>query len=627
MGIPFLTRLLYPYSESVTLGDCPGIDCGGKSVKSVVIDGPSLVYHISTRLLSQSDPNLHYPDLQPTCNEVSRGFVTYLLQLKALGVKIEKICFDGALPAQKRDIRLARLEKSRRRLEDLRSKPICMSRDSYQARTIEPETVLRRRNLPAKYSHVPENSFIVPVVFEDLKRRWCRKNIANMIENIQGIDNLAIKDIDWASITVMVPGEADVYCAYLARVTGSSILTNDSDLLLHDLGTIGSVVFLSSVEMEAYDVSHPERSRIRALKLCPALVAHRLGIANLRPLAYELKKSPHIGMDQLIQRLKTNKGSLEDLPAYLQFAEEYQITLGLGEELANQSYPQCFDPRISELYSQYRVWSEQRLTKSLHMYLVILNEDHTRQCAWTKGQLYRNIAYSALNISHPVNTRHAFVNEYVRRGGRIINNQISLGDKEWILTEIRSLLGLLNLIYDIFGTQMASPVYWTMFALYVIYDGQANTTPSTAHLTKFLDVGYMSETPDWADIHLLAQIQSVLYSLRILQQLLGFSGLTEGPVIQTRAVLDNLPPLYMLVRAPCEIREEFNTGCSVNEHVHRLMQLLGQSHHVVDFPRCKTKTQLYPNESEKQASNSLHSFPVTPSVKKPCNIFELLSQE
>jgi hypothetical protein len=79
MGIPYLTKHLLPYAENV-------YDLNG--LQAVVIDGPSLVYHIHRRLLGWMDPNCDILDFQPSCDEISRGVSSYLLQLTRLGVKM-----------------------------------------------------------------------------------------------------------------------------------------------------------------------------------------------------------------------------------------------------------------------------------------------------------------------------------------------------------------------------------------------------------------------------------------------------------------------------------------------------------------------------------------------------------
>ena len=92
MGIPHLTRHLLPFSETVTLSGEHGYPQqeGSPYVSSVVIDGPSLVYHVYFRLLSwaTSARSVAIFDAQPTCHEVSIGVMMYLLQLAALDVKM-----------------------------------------------------------------------------------------------------------------------------------------------------------------------------------------------------------------------------------------------------------------------------------------------------------------------------------------------------------------------------------------------------------------------------------------------------------------------------------------------------------------------------------------------------------
>lgn len=82
-------RHLLPYSENVVLErkqqQAPR---EGAEIRSVVIDGPSLVYLVFERLLSSSDLRLSILNAQPTCNEVSTGVMFYLLQLLLLGIKM-----------------------------------------------------------------------------------------------------------------------------------------------------------------------------------------------------------------------------------------------------------------------------------------------------------------------------------------------------------------------------------------------------------------------------------------------------------------------------------------------------------------------------------------------------------
>jgi hypothetical protein len=89
MGIPRLRRHLHPFSETVLLeGRLHNRHERAAYVQSVVIDGPSLVYHVFCRLLSWSDLRTGFPAAQPTCDEVSCGVMTYLLLLTIAGVKM-----------------------------------------------------------------------------------------------------------------------------------------------------------------------------------------------------------------------------------------------------------------------------------------------------------------------------------------------------------------------------------------------------------------------------------------------------------------------------------------------------------------------------------------------------------
>lgn len=90
MGILYLTKHLLPHAECVLLGQEDDEDSAAAlpRVRAVVIDGPSLVYHVYLRLLAWMDSNTDVRDVQPTCNEVSLGVVSFLLHLAQLGVQM-----------------------------------------------------------------------------------------------------------------------------------------------------------------------------------------------------------------------------------------------------------------------------------------------------------------------------------------------------------------------------------------------------------------------------------------------------------------------------------------------------------------------------------------------------------
>jgi hypothetical protein len=490
--------------------------------------------------------------------------MVYLLHLKILGVEMyahkaitdrrsieltdlsQAIYFDGALPASKRETRLSRLESQRRKLEIF-----CAAtnygfheRTSFSSpRSIGPETVLCSRPLPSRCSNVPINPFIVPTVFEDLKCRWSGQNIATALGEALPLMSPNSDVFLWADITTMVPGEADTYCAHTANLTGSSVLTNDSDLILYNLGESGSVIFLDSVELSKWDSIEPLEYEIRAAVLYPSRVARRLGITDLLPLAYELKNQPDTGLVELLQRTKYG----HEGETYDKFAAEYT-----NDPCRLQ--PQLFkvlDTRISELYWQYVMRGEYADRDNPQVYLPVLLEDHTKRCAWAKGRSYRSIGYSILNLSRPTSERYWYTTEFVRRGQRITDDRIPLQDHNSVSAEMESLCARVDSLRAGFERAGSSPrEFWKIFALLESYGLDIKLTQRDVQkLEEFLELGYMGEQLEWADIHLTAQIQAILYSLRVLKQLLELSSSDDDVSLKLMATLEQLPPLHLMIES------------------------------------------------------------------------------
>lgn len=89
MGISHLKRHLLPYASSVWIGtteDTPNDNA--TRITSVVIDGPSLVYHVYHCLLARMDPQFNAVDALPSSDEVSIGTMRFLLHLRALDVSV-----------------------------------------------------------------------------------------------------------------------------------------------------------------------------------------------------------------------------------------------------------------------------------------------------------------------------------------------------------------------------------------------------------------------------------------------------------------------------------------------------------------------------------------------------------
>ncbi|PYH40233.1 PIN and XPG domain-containing protein [Aspergillus saccharolyticus JOP 1030-1] len=633
MGILRLKYHLDPYLERVSLQNENRPAQGLPNVQSVVIDGPSLVYHIHHRLLSWSHPELRYPDVQPTCDEVSHGVMTFLLNLAFLGVKIEKICFDGALPPSKQTTRLARLEKSRRRLGSFRTSQLGCSLASSMSAKVRFESfenILQSRSLPPNFTLVPENPFIVPTVYEDLRQRWTKEKILQTVPVPSWMSMVAdrLEFVSWADITIMVPGEADCYCAYVAKQTGCSILTSDSDLLLYDIGSSGSIVFLNSINCERTE----SESRTTAQRLCPMTVAKQLGLSTLLPLAFELNLRPRAGLNELIRRSKVIDKANDPASDFSHFTREYLISPNIRIDQVEQQYPQSLDTRVSEVVSQYILRETYLHKRSLNMYLVMLNEDPKRQCAWMQGRLFRAMGYSFFNLTQAPHKRHDFIIEHIRRGDRITADLITLKNRPWVRSEMQSLLNQLDVVRLKTGMEIDCPLYWRTFALYTILGTQTgiqNLKP--AQLEQFLTCGYMDNMLNWEDVHTSAQMQSVLYSLRILKQLIEISETPDKETTQICAFLAHLPSLHVLTRSTHEMRAEYAMSISAKNVIERSVLFLWNNSNDeaedIEEPQMmsdNTQSQRF----EDRGATHRQRMPIKRKRRENSyNIFEILSQQ
>ncbi|KAI1945726.1 hypothetical protein LOZ12_003395 [Ophidiomyces ophidiicola] len=466
----------------------------------------------------------------------------------------ERIYFDGGLPLSKRETRLERLEVSRRRLEafigstrpgftdhTLRTKPLLAT----------PQMVFGHHLPPKRVPTLPENPFIVPGVLEDLKGRWDRHTIKTFVDPAPSNILHGVHGFVWEDITAIVPGEADIFCARAASESGAAVLTGDSDLLVHDLGPSGSVIFFSSVESIEDNVDN-ERPKIRAMQIRPREVARKLGIRSIQRFAFELKRDPYLSFGKIVQRAKENTGGVENNASYLAFLEEYTF---INEDIEDNI--QGLDPRISELYLQLTHAGLHPENQPLAIYLPMLLENHFRRCAWREGSEIRAIAFSLLNFSATVGDKRDTILEYSRRGTRVSSTPIKLLSEDELISLIVTLNKRLQSLF--MRCSGASILAWKMFALEEIFlHKDKDDWPSPGHLGRFLETGHRGEMLDWDDIHLNAQFQSILYSLRILKQAVGSSALQAPLALKNKIpllqkFLYELPPMRMLSHSISDI--------------------------------------------------------------------------
>ncbi|KAK2865100.1 hypothetical protein FQN49_003915 [Arthroderma sp. PD_2] len=554
MGIPRLKGHLLRYAETVWLGDStPYNGENTRTITSVVIDGPALVYHVYYCIMATMEQHLNPFTAQPSSDEVSSGVMKTLLHLRNIGVTIEKIYFDGALPGSKRETRIERMRKLASKLEQA-----CLAKErgfksgtSQRSRAkLDTEIFFTRRSMNPKFYGLPDNPLMVATVVEDLKYRWDWQSIGlHNYGSIEGGSDLAGRP--WADITEVVLGEADTFCAETARERGSAVLTGDSDLLVHDLGPNGSVVFLDSIERyEILDSKDELPSMgLRATEMCPSKIAKQLGVTSLQRVGYELKQDPYTKLSRVIELSKYDDKKWETSPSYIEFLSEYTSRGYRMPEEDTNGFP-LLDSKVSELVAQYYLPEFNSDGDELYFYLPVMPEKHGRRCGWAEGSDIRAIAYSIINLSCPAGRRRSTVLEHTRRGQRIAPTSIPLLGEATLAPLVEDLL--MQLQSSLSATKETNIYCWIFFALLRIYsDMEYSTIPKPGAMSNFFKVGYAGDMLKWDDIHLRAQISCILYSLRMLKQLSQVSLLSGGPRVQGLGrqlldVLSELPPLRTL---------------------------------------------------------------------------------
>lgn len=375
----------------------------------------------------------------------------------------------------------------------------------------------------------------------------------------------------YAAVTRVVPGEAEVYCAAAARESGGIILSNDSDLFVHDLGD-GAFVYLDSVELRTNEskTQTDNSSSCKPLNLetfQPHSIAQRLGLQTLQSLAFQFLLHHPSTLSHAITLTKAPLSISEQL-AYQTFLRDYTTSPSTSESqlfsplaLSRlRTHARFLDPRISELICQLESNNE---TDTANVYLLPLIEDPTRSPAWAVSAEHREFIYSvcALYLNSPTTT----ISECHRRAHSYTMHPISLLPLPSLLTFAHTLQRHLNLFTPPNFPNLPPPLIYRTYALFTIQLSHLTSSkkpPTHTLLQRALTATYTPH-PTWNDIHLSAQIQAVLYSLRMIQQILQYisssSSTIEPPLPyelpNLSTSLQDLPVLAKLMPLPFELRE------------------------------------------------------------------------
>ena len=384
----------------------------------------------------------------------------------------------------------------------------------------------------------------------------------------------ALQDSEYASVTAIVPDEADPFCAGAACKNGGIILTSDSDLLVYDVGQHGAVAFFSQLEVGKDKESLRYCEIFRASVSQPLEIAQRLGLKDLKQFSFELLRDPSISLTEIVRRAKQQVP--EPLPqdastqkTFHEYCKDYEIKMfdfkpKTTKEvvlIGENEKPQFLDPRISELILT-------RLSLP-SFYLPLLVEDPSRASAWNISRDLRQLAYSCLNFNTSDSITGSIM-EYSRRGDRIEPDVIQTLPKKKTVSYTNKLAAGLETFTSLFH-EYSNAIIWKTFALSEILHQCAETQkkpPSRSALASQF-TGQVNRKITWPHIHLTAQIEAVLYSVRMLSQILHHTRtiITEpetstSPVNQPSsndcfsrlsAILNTLPPLSQLLPSRLEL--------------------------------------------------------------------------
>ncbi|EAA32554.2 hypothetical protein GE21DRAFT_6677 [Neurospora crassa] len=470
MGIPHLRKHLEPYAQR-----------GAIQPSSLVIDGPALAYHILN--LCRINTIKSSPFEQATYELLSRTTLEWLDRARTCGLTISRIFFDGYLPTSKTHERTKRLMKTSKELQGFHRKHVnglTQGRPGWNSNRkvgLFPEAQPSQNGVSP-----PPPAFFVPSIIDTLRQSE-----------------------HYASQTSVVPGEADVFCAQYVREHGGTVLTSDSDLLVHNLGPNGSVVFFSDMECNVAG------TEITGLQFKSADICERLSLQpedGLSCLAFELVIDPHITFEQAVSKAKSKHSVVAYPGAHKEFIEQY-LSPETGSQIPVEASV-TLDPRISEIVLRCR-------DEKPAMYLPFLLDSPTRTSAWESSKDIRQLAYAILQTvtGSPIPT----VAEFRRL------DQPSAGTPVKVppISEVEMDAAVLeDVLSSIIKAVKKPKAVWMTLSVYqdvVMTTSQGKVQPLSLKVLQQA-VDEKLDTTSWESVHFLAQCQATYYSLRMLQQIM-----------------------------------------------------------------------------------------------------------
>ncbi|KAM7206899.1 XPG domain containing domain containing protein [Naviculisporaceae sp. PSN 640] len=504
MGIPRLKRILEPHAERTKI-----------PASEIVIDGPSLAYHIYYFLKGNLNNS---PFDQPSNELLGQTAIQWLDRIQSCGHTVSAIYFDGFLPQEKREERISRLLGLS---SDLRiyfnQCPDGLPPKKTSTGQQQPWSS-RTRNLPTKRPPYPP--FLVPAVLEALRN-----------------------SPKYGSLTKLKPGEADVFCAQHVSQQGGIILTSDSDLLVHDLGQDGSVIFYTDIEIDL-DSKTLIALLYRPSSLCKSLMID--AVDGISRLAHALSLDYHTTLEQAVESTRA-----EPDESYPRFTDQYTAAEiithpEIGDDI-------LLDPRTSEITLQCLVACTAGAPQDydLAMHLPFLTDSQSRTSAWEASRPIRELAYGILLFpkyeqkQDSLPSVHEFRRLQVASSGTPVKIPPTASELDQQATK---LIDTLTRIRAVVGD---TPIVWDILSIYediVSTLSQGKPRPLSLELLLQEAKGTLQQH-SWDFVHFLAQVQATLYSARMVQQIIDFKrqqpdkGNLSPAILQLGVHLRGLPGL------------------------------------------------------------------------------------
>ena len=410
-----------------------------------------------------------------------------------------QIYFDGGLPVWKRATRFDRLHKDHLQRQALRSQQADFKLTYSNQAPFAAEDLLSP-SLGGHKSHINLiTPFLVPLIIESLQTSR------------------------FSERTEIVPGEADPWCAAFAREYGATILTNDSDLAIYNLGN-GEMVFLDS--LKKYVCEQCKARCIMADIIQPTKVAQILSAKDIKHAAFELFSIDEEHKDQSRgastkrnpKQVDTSATSITDFKG---FCSRYsEITL--EEAVRWRSTIQSLDPRLAEIIEQLREPPEEDAMSILPL----LMEDPQRRSAWTVSESIREFTCSILR--HACSIESVILVEYIEKGQPPRKAKpVSLLEEKPCMDTCTRLVEFLRRIRASSQDAGDNIIYWRTvcsvhLSYYLLGSELSSSTDIQSQLSAMWDHLRSNANLSWSHIHFQGQLEATYYGFRQLHQVLQY---------------------------------------------------------------------------------------------------------